>query len=94
MAEPATARHPWWSTPASALIATYLWIAYADRIAQPSLAIGGLGAAILGAVLGGLLGAALLFVPAGLLGVRSRRPLMVVAAGAFGAGGRPWCRAC
>ncbi|RUL88210.1 hypothetical protein [Tautonia sociabilis] len=87
MAHPTSERQVWSRSLAGVLIAGYLWAAYFDQLPSTTLAVGGLPAAIGGAGLGGLLSCALLFVPAGLQGLRCRRPMMVVATSAFGVRG-------
>jgi len=87
MSRPSEERRSWTAGLAGVLIGTYLWAAFTDPLGRETLAVGGLWPALLGAWLGGALAARLLFEPAARLGVRTRHPFMVVAAGSFGAAG-------
>ena len=84
---PSTSREPWTAQLLAVLVATFLWAAYCDSLATLPLSVGGGGAAILGAMAGGLVGAVVLYAPAALLGLHTRQPLIVVASSTFGATG-------
>ena len=85
LAQPSTQRQSWSSGFATILVATFLWAAFCDPVAAIPLSVGGAIATILGASLGGLAGAAVLYAPAALSGLRTRQPLMVIASSSFGA---------
>src|SRR5690606_3566530 len=87
LSNPSTERQPWSTRLAGVLIASYLWVAFPDMLAGPTLAVGGLLPAVFGAALGGLFACMLLFLPSAWQGLRTRLPMMAVATSAFGVRG-------
>ena len=87
IAHPSTQRQSWSSRFGTVLVATFLWAAFCDPVAAIPLSVGGALATILGATLGGMAGAAVLYAPSALAGLRTRQPLMVIASSSFGAVG-------
>lgn len=71
-------------------VGLFLWVVFLDPLARWSLAIGGLGPSILGAAVAGLLCAWLLFHVPAMWGMRTGRPMIVVASSTFGARGATW----
>ncbi len=90
LAHPVADRRPWSTGAVNVYIATFLWVAYFDRLAPTTLAVGGLLPAVLGAVAAGLIVYLLFYQPAALAGTRARQPLAVIATSSFGAAGAPW----
>jgi cytosine permease len=68
----------------------FLWVVFFDPLGRWTLAIGGLGPSILGAAAAGLLCAWLLFYVPAMWGMRTGRPMIVVASSTFGARGATW----
>jgi cytosine permease len=87
---PTTDRRPWSTSSATVYIGLFLLIVYYDALARQTLAVGGLGPALLGALVGGLLCFGLLYYPPAIWGLRARQPLMVVVTSTFGAKGANW----
>jgi len=88
MAEPPVGRRGWTVALTPQLIALFLWVAYFDQIPGEAMASGGgVGAVALGSAAGGILAYLLLYRAPALWGVRTGRPLAVVAAATFGARG-------
>ena len=83
-------RLPWSKGIAPRYIALFLLVPFADQLAGGSLALGGLGAAIVGATVGAALAMFLLYYPSAILGLRSRLPTDRVAASTFGQAGAAW----
>ncbi|MBX6313179.1 MAG: purine-cytosine permease-like transporter [Isosphaeraceae bacterium] len=81
---------PWQNGVAASYIALFLLIVYYDRLAPQTLAVGGLAPSLLGAAVAGLLCYLLLYYTPAMWGMRTRRPLHVVAASTFGARGATW----
>ncbi len=71
-------------------VGLFLWVVFIDPLARWTLAIGGLGPSILGAAVAGLLCAGLLFYVPAMWGMRTGRPMIVVASSTFGARGATW----
>ena len=71
-------------------VGLFLWVVFFDPLARWTLAIGGLGPSILGAAVAGLLCAWLLFYVPAMWGMRTGRPMIVVASSTFGARGATW----
>jgi cytosine permease len=71
-------------------IGLFLWIAYTDGLAVRTLPVGGLPATVLGAMVAGGLCFLLLYYAPAMLGLRSGRSLIDVAAPAFGERGATW----
>jgi cytosine permease len=87
LAEPPVPPKRWQDGIAPAFIAVGMSVVFLDRLAVTTLVVGGLGPAIVGAVLAGLLGYWCLYYAPAMWGVRTRRPLSVVATSTFGARG-------
>jgi cytosine permease len=83
---PASNRGPWYANTAPAYFGIFMWIAFYDRLGN-SLAIGGLGAALLGLVLAGLISHFMFHYVFGVLGMRTGLPLYVVGSSTFGTQG-------
>src|SRR5205823_13086597 len=83
-------RKPWQSGLAPNFIGLFLWIAFYDQLAAPSLKVGGLVPSLLGAIVAGLLGYLLLFYVPAMWGLETGRPLVGVAASTFGEAGATW----
>ena len=87
---PPNTRLPWTKGIAPRYIALFLLVPFADQLAGHSLALGGLGVALVGVTVGAGLAMVLLYYPSTILGLRARRPLDDVAASAFGEVGAAW----
>ena len=87
LAEPPVPPKGWQDGVAPAFLAAGLSVVFLDRLAPSTLLVGGLGPSIVGAVLAGLLGYWCLYYAPAMWGVRTRRPLAVVATSTFGARG-------
>lgn len=83
-------RKPWQYGIAPHYISLFLWVVFFDQLARRTLAIGGLGLSVSGAATAGLLGYLFLFYPTAMLGLKTGRPLAVVASSTFGARGSAW----
>jgi cytosine permease len=83
-------RKPWQWGIAPHYIGLFLWIVFFDQLARRTLTVGGLAMAVSGAAAAGLLGYLLLFYAPAMLGLKSGRPLAVVASSTFGASGSVW----
>ncbi|HWE36762.1 MAG TPA: purine-cytosine permease-like transporter [Isosphaeraceae bacterium] len=88
-AEP-TGRKSWQYGIAPHYIGLFLWIVFFDQLARRTLTIGGLPMAVSGAATAGLLGYLFLFYAPAMLGLKTGRPLAVVASSTFGARGSTW----
>lgn len=89
---PTTNRAPWYKNTAQTFAGIFLWIAFYDRLAGPptapgALAMGGLGAAILGLIAAGLICHFLFYLVPGLLGMKTGLPLYIVGTSTFGTKG-------
>lgn len=85
--EPPVPPKSWQDGVAPAFLAVGLSVVFLDRLAPSTLLVGGLGPSIVGAVLAGLLAYWCLYYAPAMWGVRTRRPLAVVATSTFGARG-------
>lgn len=83
-------RRDWQSGIATYAIGLFLWIVFLDQLAVRTLPIGGLGWSFAGAAAGGLIAYLLLYYGPAMLGLKTRRPLIVVASGTFGVAGAAW----
>ena len=88
---PPTNRAPWYKNTAQTFARIFLWFAYYDQLggtqAGPgTLAMGGLGAAILGLVAAGLICHFLFYLVPGMLGMKTGYPLYIVGTSTFGTG--------
>ena len=84
---PATSRAPWHKTIAPTYAGIFLWFVFWDSMAGNGLAKGGLGATLLGIVVGALICHFLFFIVPGKLGMSTGLPLYVVGSSTFGAAG-------
>jgi cytosine permease len=84
---PASNRAPWYKNTAPTYAGIFLWFVFWDSMSQYGLSTGGLGATLLGIVLGALICHFLFFVIPGNLGMQTGLPLYIVGASTFGAAG-------
>jgi cytosine permease len=80
-------RAPWYKTTAQTYAGIFLWFAFWDRMSENGLSTGGLGATLLGVVIGAVICHFLFYLVPGLLGMRTGLPLYVVGTSTFGAVG-------
>src|ERR1035441_3793609 len=78
-------RGPWYANTAPTYAGIFLWFVFWDSMSGNGLSTGGLGAALLGIVLGGLICHFLFYMIPGLLGMKTGLPLYVVGTSTFGA---------
>jgi cytosine permease len=83
---PMSARAPWYATIAPSYAGIFLWIAFYNDLGN-ALPLGGLGAALLGLVVAGLVSYLLFYYVFGTLGMRTGLPLYVVGSSTFGTKG-------
>ncbi len=84
---PPDKRAPWYKNTAPTYAGIFLWFVFWDSMSANGLATGGLGAALLGIVLGALICHFLFYLVPGLLGMKTGLPLYVVGTSTFGAVG-------
>jgi cytosine permease len=84
---PPDKRAPWYKTTAQTYAGIFLWFAFWDRMSENGLATGGLGATLLGVVIGAVICHFLFYLAPGLLGMKTGLPLYVVGTSTFGAVG-------
>lgn len=84
---PPDKRAPWYKTTAQTYAGIFLWFVFWDSMSQYGLSTGGVGAALLGIVLGALICHFCFYLIPGLLGMRTGLPLYVVGTSTFGAVG-------
>ncbi len=89
-APPTHPRKPWQAGLAPQFITLFLWVAFYDRLAPSTLAVGGLAWSSLGALAGALGGYLLFYLVPATWGLGSRRGLIGVAAATFGRSGARW----
>jgi cytosine permease len=82
---PPSNRAPWFKNTAPTYAGIFLWFIFWDSIAGKALATGGLGATLLGILLGALICHFLFYLVPGLLGLKTGLPLYVVGTSTFGA---------
>jgi hypothetical protein len=87
--EPAIPARPWQWGIGPHYISLFLSILFFDRLGTATLDLGGLRAALVGVVIGGVLCFLLLYLPPALWGVRTRQPLSGLLAATFGELGGP-----
>ncbi len=80
-------RAPWYKNIAPTYAGIFLWFVFWDSMSGNGLSSGGLGATLLGIVLGGLICHFLFYLVPGLLGMRTGLPLYVVGSSVFGTAG-------
>jgi cytosine permease len=90
LAGPVFPRRDWQKSIAPHFIALFLWVAFFDQIPQETLAGSKLGWPVLGALIGGILSYLCLYRCPSLWGVRTGRPLDVLATSTFGIKGATW----
>ena len=84
---PAANRAPWYKNTAPTYAGIFLWFVFWDSMSGNGLSTGGLGAVLLGIVIGALICHFLFYIVPGRLGMETGLPLYVVGASTFGAGG-------
>jgi cytosine permease len=84
---PTDKRAPWYKTTAQTYAGIFLWFVFWDSMSANGLSVGGLGATLLGIVLGALICHFLFYLIPGRLGVGTGLPLYVVGTSTFGAVG-------
>src|SRR5215831_5337747 len=84
---PAGNRGPWYKNTAPTYAGIFLWFVFWDSMSSNGLSTGGLGAALIGVVLGALICHFLFFLVPGNLGMQTGLPLYVVGSSTFGAAG-------
>jgi cytosine permease len=82
---PPDKRAPWYKTSAQTYAGIFLWFAFWDRMSENGLSTGGLGATLLGVVIGAVICHFLFFLAPGLLGMKTGLPLYVIGTSTFGA---------
>ena len=86
-ANPKSNRGPWYKNTAPTYAGIFLWFIFWDSMAGNGLAAGGLGATLVGIVLGALICHFLFYLVPGRLGMQTGLPLYVVGSSTFGAMG-------
>jgi cytosine permease len=84
---PPDKRAPWYKTTAQTYAGIFLWFIFWNSMSGNGLSEGGLGATLLGIVLGALICHFLFYLVPGLLGMETGLPLYVVGTSTFGAVG-------
>jgi len=84
---PPDKRAAWYKNTAPTYAGIFLWFIFWDSMSGNGLSTGGLGATLLGVVLGALICHFLFFVVPGLLGQQTGLPLYIVGTSTFGAAG-------
>lgn len=84
---PPDKRAPWFKTTAQTYAGIFLWFVFWDSMSANGLTMGGLGASLLGIVIGALICHFLFYYVPGLLGMSTGFPLYVVGTSTFGAAG-------
>lgn len=84
---PKANRAPWYKTTAQTYGGIFLWFVFWDSMSANGLAVGGLGATLLGVVLGALICHFLFYLIPGFMGMETGLPLYVVGTSTFGAAG-------
>jgi len=84
---PLANRAPWYKTSAQTYAGIFLWFVFWDSMSGNGLSVGGLGASLLGIVVGALICHFLFFIIPGNLGMSTGLPLYVVGSSTFGAAG-------
>src|SRR5262252_10348592 len=82
---PQDKRAPWYKTTAQTYAGIFLWFVFWDSMSANGLSTGGLGATLVGIVLGAVICHYLFYLVPGLLGMRTGLPLYVVGTSTFGA---------
>jgi cytosine permease len=84
---PAANRAPWYKTTAQTYAGIFLWFAFWDPMSGNGLSTGGLGATLLGVVIGAVICHFVFYLAPGLFGMKTGLPLYVVGTSTFGAVG-------
>ncbi len=84
---PQANRAPWYKTTAQTYAGIFLWFVFWDSMSKNGLSVGGLGATLLGIVLGAVICHFLFYLVPGNLGMSTGLPLYVVGSSTFGAAG-------
>jgi cytosine permease len=84
---PPDKRAPWYKTTAQTYAGIFLWFVFWDSMSGNGLSSGGLGATLLGIVIGALICHFCFYLIPGLLGMQTGLPLYVVGTSTFGAVG-------
>lgn len=84
---PPDKRAPWYKTTAQTYAGIFLWFVFWNSMSSNGLSVGGLGATLLGIVIGALICHFLFFYVPGLLGMSTGLPLYIVGTSTFGAVG-------
>lgn len=84
---PQSNRAPWYKTTAQTYAGIFLWFIFWDSMSANGLSVGGLGAVLLGIVIGALICHFLFYLVPGNLGMQTGLPLYVVGSSTFGAAG-------
>ena len=84
---PPDKRAPWYKTTAQTYAGIFLWFVFWDSMSGNGLTSGGLGATLLGIVIGAVICHFCFYLIPGLLGMRTGLPLYVVGTSTFGAVG-------
>jgi cytosine permease len=82
---PPDKRAPWYKTTAQTYAGIFLWFVFWDSMSANGLSTGGLGATLVGVVLGGIICHYLFYLIPGYLGMGTGLPLYVVGTSTFGA---------
>jgi cytosine permease len=80
----------WQTSLAPTLIGLFLWVVFFDQIPAETLRLGGVLWPVVGAAVAGLFGYGLLYRVPAIWGMRTGRPLAVIATSTFGARGATW----
>jgi cytosine permease len=86
-ANPKSNRGPWYKNSGPTYAGIFLWFVFWDSMSGNGLAVGGLGATLLGIVIGALICHFLFYLVPGRLGMQTGLPLYVVGSSTFGAAG-------
>ena len=87
---PPLERRGWLRSIAPNYIGLFCWVVYFDQLGQRTLSSGGLGWSVLGAMTAGLLCYQFLYYVPAMWGMRTGRPLTIVATSTFGTTGSVW----
>jgi cytosine permease len=82
---PPDKRAPWYKTTAQTYAGIFLWFVFWDSMSGNGLSTGGLGATLIGVILGGIICHYLFYLIPGYLGMGTGLPLYVVGTSTFGA---------
>ena len=77
-------RAAWFTNTAPSYAGIFLWIAFYDQLAGPTLGVGGLSAAIVGLILAALISFLLFYLAPAMWGMKTGYPLYIVGSSTFG----------